>query len=99
MKTRMALETELDMSHRRIDALKDELDEAYATINRLHKENYSLQVDNDIVVSALKAISTRKSAEIANRIMAYETMPSAYEHPVQSNDAELFAELYAKNYE
>ena len=95
MKSRMALETELEMANRRIDALKSELHEAYEDIQRLNRENYALQIDNDIISSAVKTIATRKAAEIVNSIMAYETEKAAYEYPAYSNDAELFAELYA----
>ena len=95
MKSRTALETELEVAKKRIDILYNELHETYATIDRLHKENYALQIDNDIITSALRTISTRKSAEMVNRIMAYETETAAYEYPKYSNDAELFAELYA----
>lgn len=89
MKTRMALETELEMAHRRIDALKSELHEAYEDIQRLNRENYALQIDNDIISSAVKTIATRKAAEIVNGIMTYETKKE-YQDFVSS-----LADLYA----
>ena len=75
MKTRTALETELEVANKRIEVLHNELHEAYMDIQRLQRENYALQIDNDIITSALRTISTRKSAEMVNRIMAYETEP------------------------
>lgn len=103
MRTRRQLEAENEMLKRKAEVLDSELDDAYREICELRKENYALQIDLDMIESGARHIATRKAAEVVNEILARETQTEtpSYSRIVSTyrNDAEMFADAYAKAHE